>query len=480
MRVRHPAIAGLLDCGAWEGQPYLAYDFVDGLSLDRWRARQTRVTQRQAAEFVRQLAEAVQVAHNAGVVHRDIKPTNILIDKGGAIHITDFGLAAALTRRGSAEPVGSLGFAAPEQLRADVGCEDALVDVYALGGLLFWLITARFPNGSSPEEVHARLEAWDRPGPPDPRRDAPSLDPTLAAICRRALAPLAHERYPSAAVLALDLAKWLAREPVAGIDRTPGRRLRLWVRRSPWVAAGTGVALAALAGALGLAWKADLARRQASLQAELDMTLVREQEKQLRLEEANAYLTDTLSAMASVSAEAADYSWLPVLSALEAIGGDRGIGLAHVGSNINTMRIDVANNLLDEADAKGARDTAESVVWEMTLAFWLLKDARASEALAVLEANRARSERVLRDGDPWRRDIAALFDIATILSTSGGNDAAAARLREVVDDLPPNIRKLARDALKAGGRPEHADAEPPIEPAGATPGRDAGPASQLP
>lgn len=448
-RIRHPGIAALLDCGTCEGHAYLAYDFIHGLPLDRWRARRPQVSPREAAEIVGQLAEAVQVAHNAGVVHRDLKPTNVLADAGGAVHITDFGLAAALGRGPGTEAVGSLGFAAPEQLRADPGAEDASVDVYALGGLLYWLLTDSFPNGRSPEEVHRRLRQGEAAEAPDPRGRRPELDPTLCAICRRALAPAARARYPSAAVLAIDLSRWLAREPVPPFDMHPARRLRLWTRRSPVAAACTAAGVTIVIAALMLAWRVDLARRSASQRAELALVRERQESQQARMTIAADMVGTIVGAMDRSKNDAANFSWLPVLSAIEALSGEDALGFTELQEDVEEIRIQVARNALTAADAAGTRSSIEMTLWETTLGYWLLKVGRPQEAREVLEENRRRAHAVFPSGDPWTRDVEALCDVALILTTESAAEDAAARqrLRLAAYSLPPNIRKVVLDTI---------------------------------
>jgi hypothetical protein len=450
VRVRHPAIAALLDYGSCDGQPYLAYDFIDGAPLDRWRALQPNVSARTAARLVQQVAEAVQVAHNAGVVHRDLKPTNILLDKGGSPHVTDFGLAAAMRKGAGSEVVGSLGFAAPEQLRAEAGCEDALVDVYALGGLLYWLLTGRFPNGASPEEVHARIRGWGQLEAPDPHVERPELDRTLAAICRRALAPNPHLRYPSSAVLASDLGRWLAHEPVLPIDRPMTKRLRLWVRRSPAAAGGALAAGLAIVASLGIAWRADLSRRQAAFDREVELIKLQEAEQQRRIDDATGLFRSAMRAMRQLDPGSAGASWLPYLSVLESLGGEYELGLAGLNDEMNDLRIGVAKNVLAAAESSGTRDAVEVTMWETALGFWLLKAARAEEARVVLEENRVRTARVFPQHDPWLRNVDALCDVAAVMTDPDPEVIAAARqrLKDVMAALPENFAKLVSSTLE--------------------------------
>ncbi|MBK7405153.1 MAG: serine/threonine protein kinase [Phycisphaerales bacterium] len=291
-RVRHTGIAALLDCGQSEDGPYLVSEFVEGVTLDRWCRQRGVIPSRDAAEIVRQLAEAAQAAHNAGVVHRDLKPTNVLVTDAGQARITDFGLAAALSAKGEGSPTGSLAFAAPEQLLGEQGAADASVDVYALGGLLYWLLTARYPNGNSAREIYANLAERRFPGTTLPPK-LPRQEATLGRICSKALAPDPGDRHSSAAVLAQDLARWLAWEPVLPFDASSARRIELATRRSPLAAATVGVSALVMFGAIGVAWRMDAVRRSALVVAERERSNRELAWSRERLESQRTQLLDT-------------------------------------------------------------------------------------------------------------------------------------------------------------------------------------------
>ncbi|QKK07934.1 MAG: serine/threonine protein kinase [Planctomycetota bacterium] len=236
MRVRHPAVVSLLNWERDYEQPFLVYEFIEGESLDRWRKTRARPSCREIAMLVRRLAEGVQAIHTAGVAHRDIKPNNIIIDRQGAAYITDFGLAEEIAARASLRSGGSLAFAAPEQLQGEPGSSGNAVDVYALGGVLYWLLTGNYPNGATTREVQqhvtSRLEL------PEVDRDRYGRsEQTLHQIARRALSPDPADRHSSADALAIDLGR-LARPRTGGARSTIPCCARLRSRhdglRPPW------------------------------------------------------------------------------------------------------------------------------------------------------------------------------------------------------------------------------------------------------
>ncbi|MBL8758055.1 MAG: serine/threonine protein kinase [Phycisphaerae bacterium] len=262
-RISHPSVVRVLDRGVFHGREYIVYELVAGRGLSDWlAARGRRITPREAARLIIDVARGVQAAHAAGVVHRDLKPDNILITRAGEPKITDFGAAALVDRTAlgtvadGSGPIGNLAFMAPEQFWMSKHAVAPTADIYALGGLLWWLITDDLPNGSTEDEVrrrHAGLAGNAPSTPPPPAPAAPrraGLDRDLLAICRRAMAPSVHERYASADSLAADLEAWLDHRPILW-TRPPWSRVALLaVRRQPILAALIA-ALAILGGVTG-------------------------------------------------------------------------------------------------------------------------------------------------------------------------------------------------------------------------------------
>jgi eukaryotic-like serine/threonine-protein kinase len=253
-RLHHPGIAQVYEAGlADDGQPFFAMEFIRGLPLDEYaRAHGLDLTAHVA--LVARVCDAVQHAHDQGVIHRDLKPANILVEETGQPKVLDFGVAravdadlltaAGLTRTG--QVVGTPNYMSPEQVTGDPTAIDRRADVYALGVILFELAAHRLPY---------RLE--DRPLPEAARlileHDPPrlgSLDPELRGdvetIVAKALEKDPARRYPSAADLAADLRRWLADEPIRARPPSALYHLGKFARRNKALVGGvvsTGMAL---------------------------------------------------------------------------------------------------------------------------------------------------------------------------------------------------------------------------------------------
>jgi serine/threonine protein kinase/WD40 repeat protein len=222
--LRHPHIVQVHAAGEHEGQPFLVMELVEGGSLARW-IDGTPWSSSRAAALVATLARAMHAAHGRGIVHRDLKPANVLLAADGRPKITDFGLAKRLdtdtgqTRTGAV--LGTPSYMAPEQAEGRVKEIGPAADVYALGAILYELLTGRPPfQAASPLETLARVVA-DEPVPPSQR--CPAVPEPLDAVCLRCLAKAPGDRYGSAAQLAMDLERSLAAEPLLAVQR---RRLR--------------------------------------------------------------------------------------------------------------------------------------------------------------------------------------------------------------------------------------------------------------
>jgi WD40 repeat protein/serine/threonine protein kinase len=292
-RVRHPNIVQLYEIGSYDGRPFLALEWIEGSSLaDRLDGRPWAPGE--AAALVETLARAIHVAHCEGVVHRDLKPANILLqiancklqidDTDSAIcnlqsaipKITDFGLAQptdggkTLTQSGIL--VGTPGYMAPEQTGGHRALVGPATDVYALGVVLYELLTGQLPfRGESTLEV---LRAVTSDEPPRPRRLQPRLPRDLEAITLLCLEKDPRRRYPSAEALADDLRRFQEGRQVAARPVGAVARLARACRRRPLVTSLLALLTVSLVGGLaGVTWKwleaneqrdrADLEARQA-------------------------------------------------------------------------------------------------------------------------------------------------------------------------------------------------------------------------
>ena len=242
-RVRHDSIVPVYAAVDPPGGPaHLVMEFVDGPTLRRAATDARGLDPRRAAEVAAQVADALAAAHAAGLVHRDVKPANVLLDATtGRAKLTDFGLAQAadaaeLTRSGMV--VGTPAYMAPEQVRNPT-TSGPPADVYGLGATLYEALTGAEPFRGSLELVLAQVLADD---PLPPRRLNPAVPRDLDTVCLKAMAKDPARRYPSAAAVRDDLRRWLAGEPVLARPVNWWGRGKRWAVRNP-TAAGLAAAL---------------------------------------------------------------------------------------------------------------------------------------------------------------------------------------------------------------------------------------------
>src|SRR6516225_10234728 len=244
----HPCIVPIYEIGDRDGQCYFSMKFVEGGQLDEVVAHEP-VSIRQAAELVAKVARTVHYAHEHGILHRDIKPGNILLDKKGEPHLTDFGLArlveseSEITR--TVEVLGTPSYMAPEQAAGNNIKLTRATDVYGLGAVLYQLLTGHppFAGGTTYETIKLLLETEPRL----PRLWNQKVDRDLSTICVKCLEKDPKRRYSSALALAEDLEHWLKHEPIRAKPSGVFVHGRKWVRRKPAIAAliASLVALAA-------------------------------------------------------------------------------------------------------------------------------------------------------------------------------------------------------------------------------------------
>jgi WD40 repeat protein len=269
--LEHPAIVSIYEAGEHLGQHYFSMGFVEGSSLAQ-KVADSPLPPREAAMLVQEVAQAIQYAHDRGVIHRDLKPQNVLLDKEGRPRITDFGLARkvesgeALTASGAV--MGTPGYMPPEQASGDTHSVGPPADIYSLGAVLYCLLTGRPPFQSS-SAMATLLQVLERE-PVAPRELNPAVDLDLETICLKCLQKDIHRRYARASDLADDLGRWLRGEPIVARPVSRTERAWRWCRRNPIVArllATLFVVLAGVAG--GSLWAAIRFRDDAARQEHL-------------------------------------------------------------------------------------------------------------------------------------------------------------------------------------------------------------------
>ncbi|MCX6921602.1 MAG: serine/threonine-protein kinase, partial [Verrucomicrobia bacterium] len=256
----HPNIVAIYEVGEHQGQHYFSMRFVEGHSLaqelkeGRWKSGDGK----DSARLLVAVARAVHYAHQRGVLHRDLKPGNILIDAQGQPHVTDSGLAkrvdldSSLTVSGAA--IGTPNYMPPEQAAGKTRHLTTAADIYSLGAILYELLT-----GHPPFEANTPLEVMRKVLEQEPKRPSSTshrVDRDLETICLKCLEKDPQRRYASADALAEDLERWLRREPILA---RPGRTLDhvlKWARRNPAIASlAAAVVVIAVTGFLGVAWQ---------------------------------------------------------------------------------------------------------------------------------------------------------------------------------------------------------------------------------
>jgi len=258
-RLEHPGIVPIYEVGEREGSCYFSMKFVEGGQLDDVVRRES-MSIRQAAELIAKVARTVHYAHEHGVLHRDIKPGNILLDAKGTPLLTDFGLAglveteSTITR--TLEVLGTPSYMAPEQGAGEHGKVSTTTDVYGLGAVLYELLTAHppFAGGTSYQTIRLLLDTEPR----QPRLWNPKMDRDLSTICLKCLEKDPGRRYSSALALAEDLERWLRHEPIQAKRSGFFVRARKWVRRKPAIAALIASFVALVATISWNVWKSEL------------------------------------------------------------------------------------------------------------------------------------------------------------------------------------------------------------------------------
>ncbi|MCB9886019.1 MAG: protein kinase [Planctomycetes bacterium] len=253
-RLRHPGIVEVFGFGCDDGRHWFAMELIDGEPLHRC-ADQHR-SPRAAIDLVAQVADALQHAHAAGLVHRDVKPANVIVRDDGSAVLTDFGLASdaalpSVTTDGSF--LGTLDYASPEQAQGEK--VDARSDVWSLGVLLYELLTATRPFSRATAAATLKSILTDEVA--DVRTRAREAGADLAAVVAHALQKSPTQRYQGAAALLADLRALQNGAPVSARHPTTGERVVRWARREPWRAATAAVLLVLTplaAGAIGYAW----------------------------------------------------------------------------------------------------------------------------------------------------------------------------------------------------------------------------------
>jgi len=261
-KLNHPGIVPVYEVGERDGTYYFSMRFVEGDCLDEAVSRGL-ISVRQAAQLIAKVARTVHYAHEHGILHRDIKPGNILLDANGEPHLTDFGLARLVepgsTVTGSMEIMGTPSYMAPEQAVGNNAAVSSATDVYGLGAVLYELLTGHppFAGGTTYETIHLLLDSEPR----QPRLSNRKVDRDLSAVCLKCLEKGPQHRYSSALALAEDLERWLRHEPIRAKRSGFFTHARKWVQRNRIIAALILLSIVLATGLSVMIWERESVRR---------------------------------------------------------------------------------------------------------------------------------------------------------------------------------------------------------------------------
>jgi serine/threonine protein kinase/Flp pilus assembly protein TadD len=282
-----PRIVPIYEVGERDGACYFSMKFIEGGQLDKIIGSEL-MPGRNAAELMAKLARTLHHAHQNGVLHRDVKPGNILLDARGEPHLTDFGLARLVETESTVtrtmEVLGTPSYMAPEQAVGNNAAVTSATDVYGLGAVLYQLLTGHppFAAGTTYETVRMVLETQPR----QPRLWNPKVDRDLETICLKCLEKEPGKRYASAELLAEDIERFLRHEPIRSRRSSQLEHVWRWCKRKPLVASLTAALILVIAvGSVGalLEWRRvrkerELVRR-ANLSEQENARLAAEQTK---------------------------------------------------------------------------------------------------------------------------------------------------------------------------------------------------------
>jgi eukaryotic-like serine/threonine-protein kinase len=431
-RFQHPNIVQVFEVGEADGLPYFALEFVPGGTL-AGKLKHEPQPPKYAAETVEALAKAMQYAHARHIVHRDLKPANILVGEDGAPKITDFGLAKQLegasieTQAGTV--LGTPSYMAPEQASGDVDKVGPPADVYALGAILYDMLTGRPPfTGSS---VLDTLDMVRRVEPVPPTQLAGRLPRDIETICLKCLQKDPAKRYATAGELADDLRRFLDGKPILARPVGPVERAWRWAKRNPWVAGlGTAVAVLILGTAIVtsvLSWQLSVEKKGAETardkarEEEGKAKAAADEERKAKLEQAK-------------QKELALTTVRTVLFRVDDAMRDS-VKLQPVRLDILNKMLELLDQIRDRALASRLEDQTEAVAYSRVGELYLhanrVKDAAEwlGKARPILEATAANTP-----ADDFDARVTAVRNLANINNLSGDAErrlgrAAAARDR---------------------------------------------------
>ena len=407
-RLQHPGIAQVYQADLYEGAPYFAMELIEGESLTE-HARTQNLSIKQRLELFAKVCDAVQHAHQKGVVHRDLKPGNILVDTSGQPKILDFGVARATDgdiqtttiQTDVGQLIGTIPYMSPEQASGDPEAIDTRSDVYALGVVLFELLAGRLPYDLSKKLVHEAVRIIQEDDPTRLSIIQKTLRGDVETIVGKALEKEKDRRYQSATAISADIRRYLSDQPVAARPPSASYQLRKFAKRNKALVTGAAtVAVVLLAGVIA---STTFAVGQARARAEA--------------EDAQARATDEAATATHVS----DF----LVSMLQGVGPSVALG------RDTTLLREIMDKTLERVDAELIDQplVRARLLRVLGIVYNDLADYGKAEELVRRSAESARQA-------PGENQIAvarATYDVARILESTGRLDDAAKTFKESFD-----------------------------------------------
>ncbi len=474
-RLRHRNVVTVHEVGEDdEGRAFLVMDLVEGESVATRLGRDGPLPPREAARIAAAVATGLAYAHGRFILHRDVKPQNVLLDADGEALLTDFGLAkeigeaAATGPTASGHAIGTPGFMPPEQAAGDLERIDRRADVWGVGATLYAMLLGHAPfEGASAAEVIFRVL---REAPTPPSRERPEIDRDLETICLRCLEKEPDARYGSAGELAADLQRWLDHRPI--VARPPGlaERSSKWLRRNAGLArtiagatllAGLVLAVVVVVFLARLAVQRDRAR-DAAIEAERQRDLARDAETESSLQAERA------RKRAEVAQRALELVILELDDTLSTLPGDR---IRRARSRLLTSaaeQLEALEALDTEDEASPRLSRLSSTTWT-TIGYLALIDREPERAVAASSRAVEISRAILAeepDADTRRALATELVQLGLAHLAAKDGERARAAWAEAVEiarahrDADPRLhgvllRALVHAATEAAAHDDH-------------------------